>query len=111
MYSYNSRLCVYKEAEILQLHLLSAHRFVMHTADVGMAQVTGLLNKTVPHQKLSVQNSPAHSAGLPGVERGREQGPAAWPISPLLLLAQKYCSQMSSLFCLVSCHPFPCSMQ
>ena len=85
-----------------------AHSVLVHTSNVCMAQVTWSLDKAVSHQKLPVQDPPSHSTDLSGIDRGRQQGPAALSCPPLLLLlllAKEHCSQSRSLLCLVSCHP------
>ena len=78
----------------------------MYTTDVCMAQVTGCIHEAVSHEELSVQNPSGGSTGLPGVEWGRQQAPAAWTVPALLLLAQEDRSQVPSLLSLVRCHPF-----
>ena len=81
----------------------TAYVFQVHPTDITVAQITGLLNIAVPHQKHSVQHTPGSSADISGVGR-RIEVPGLAP-SFFVGLTVEDCSQPAPLLSLIGRHP------
>lgn len=87
------------------LHCSIAYSCQVHATNITITQISRLLNKAVPHEKLFIQCLLWQSTSFSGVGRRTE---AAWAsIVKWLVLAQKHCLQFAPLFSLVSSHPLP----
>ena len=98
----NTNIYLYFVRFVLRF-ISTAYVFQVHPTNVTVAQITGLLNIAVPHQKHSVQHPPGSSADIPGVGR-RIELPGLAP-SFFVGLTVEDCSQPAPLLSLIGRHP------